>query len=97
VHVGTEAGATMRASTAFSRLLQVPVASVAAVILEASGWWPLCAGARAGLSVRAAAVRAAWTTDRHERCRWRHLDLGSTRCFLECELRLFRCPGLRAS
>jgi hypothetical protein len=34
--IGTEAGAKMRVSTAFSRLLQVPVASVAAVILE--GW-----------------------------------------------------------
>jgi transposase len=31
--------------------------------------------------------------DRHQHRRWRHLDLGSTRCFLECELRRFRCPG----
>jgi transposase len=25
--------------------------------------------------------------------RWRHLDLGSCRCFIECELRRLRCPG----
>jgi transposase len=30
----------------------------------------------------------------HERRvrRWRHLDLGGTRCFIECELRRVRCP-----
>jgi transposase len=27
--------------------------------------------------------------------RWRHLDLGSSRCFIECELRLLRCPDCR--
>lgn len=27
--------------------------------------------------------------------RWRHLDLGSTRCVIECELRLLRCPDCR--
>jgi transposase len=27
--------------------------------------------------------------------RWRHLDPGSTRCVVECELRLFRCPECR--
>lgn len=27
--------------------------------------------------------------------RWRHLDLGRTRCFLEYSLRRFRCPGCR--
>jgi transposase len=27
--------------------------------------------------------------------RWRHLDLGSTRCIIECELRLLRCPDCR--
>ena len=25
--------------------------------------------------------------------RWRHLDLGSTRCVIECELRRLRCPA----
>ena len=27
--------------------------------------------------------------------RWRHLDLGATRCVIECELRLLRCPDCR--
>jgi hypothetical protein len=33
----------------------------------------------------------------HDRCfkRWRHLDLGSTRCVIECELRLLRRPDGR--
>jgi hypothetical protein len=33
----------------------------------------------------------------HERGvkRWRHLDLGATRCVIECELRLLRCPDCR--
>jgi transposase len=25
--------------------------------------------------------------------RWRHLDLGSSRCVIECDLRRLRCPG----
>jgi transposase len=25
--------------------------------------------------------------------RWRHLDLGASRCVIECELRRLRCPG----
>jgi transposase len=29
------------------------------------------------------------------RKRWRHLDLGATRCIIECELRLLRCPDCR--
>jgi transposase len=28
----------------------------------------------------------------HRIKRWRHLDLGSTRCVIECELRRLRCP-----
>lgn len=28
--------------------------------------------------------------------RWRHLDLGPTRCVIECELRLLRCRDCRA-
>jgi transposase len=26
------------------------------------------------------------------RKRWRHLDLGSSRCIIECDLRRLRCP-----
>lgn len=83
----------MRVSTAFNRLLQVPGASVAAVRFEREGVVvSLRRRARRLVCPRCGCLgRAGY--DRRERRRWRHLDLGSTRCFLECELRRFRCPG----
>jgi transposase len=83
----------MRVSTAFNRLLQVPGASVVAVRFEREGIVvSLRRRARRLICPRCGCLgRAGY--DRRERRRWRHLDLGSTRCFLECELRRFRCPG----
>jgi transposase len=83
----------MRVSTAFNRLLQVPGASVVAVRFEREGVVvSLRRRARRLVCPRCGCVgRAGY--DRREQRRWRHLDLGSTRCFLECELRRFRCPG----
>ena len=83
----------MRVSTAFNRLLQVPGASVQAVRFEREGLVVLLRRrARRLVCPRCGCLgRAGY--DRRERRRWRHLDLASTRCFLECELRRFPCPG----
>jgi transposase len=83
----------MRVSTAFNRLLQIPGASVAEVRFEREGVViGLRRRARRLVCPRCGCVgRAGY--DRREHRRWRHLDLGSCRCFLECELRRFRCPG----
>lgn len=83
----------MRVGTAFNRLLQVPGASVAAVSFEREGVVvALRRRARRLVCPRCGCLgRAGY--DRRQHRRWRHLDLGSTRCFLECELRRFRCPG----
>ena len=83
----------MRVSTAFNRLLQVPGASVVAVSFEREGVVvSLRRRARRLVCPRCGCVGGAGY-DRRERRRWRHLDLGSTRCYLECELRRFRCLG----
>lgn len=83
----------MRVTTAFNRLLQVPGASVQAVSFEREGIVvSLRRRARRLVCPRCGCLgRAAY--DRRQRRRWRHLDLGSTRCYLECELRRFPCPG----
>lgn len=83
----------MRVSTAFNRLLQVPGASVAEVRFEREGVVVgLRRRARRLVCPRCGCLgRAGY--DRRQRRRWRHLDLGSTRCYLECELRRFPCPG----
>jgi transposase len=85
----------MRVSTAVHRLLQVPGASVTAVSFEREGVVvSLRRRARRLVCPRCGCLgRAGY--DRRERRRWRHLDLGSTRCFLACELRRFPCPGCR--
>jgi transposase len=83
----------MRVSTAFNRLLQVPGASVAGVSFEREGIViGLRRRARRLVCPRCGCLGGAGY-DRRERRRWRHLDLGATRCFLECELRRFPCPG----
>src|SRR5712692_5964860 len=89
----TDEEAEMRVSTAFNRLLQVPGASVQTVRFEREGLVvSLRRRARRLVCPRCGCLgRAGY--DRRERRRWRHLDLGSTRCYLECELRRFRCPG----
>src|SRR5712691_8432495 len=83
----------MRVSTAFNRLLQVPGASVAAVSFEREGVVVSLRRRRRRLVCPRCGCLGRAAYDRRERRRWRHLDLGSTRCFLECELRRFRCPG----
>jgi transposase len=84
----------MRVSTAFNRLLQVPGASVQAVSFEREGVVVrLRRRARRLVCPRCGCLgRGAY-----DRRRWRHLDLGSTRCYLECELRRFPCPAVSGS
>src|SRR6266487_2715902 len=84
----------MRVTTAFNRLLGIGGVSVASVGFEREG-------VVLGLRLRRRLLvcshcgcvgRAGY--DRRRR-RWRHLDLGGTRCFLEYALRRFPCPGCR--
>ncbi len=89
----------MRVTTAFKRLLRLPGAFVTDVSFSAEG---VIVSVRLQRRRRVCA-RCGQTGRRlqiHDRRvkRWRHLDLGSTRCVIECELRLLRCPdcGVRA-
>jgi len=83
----------MRVTTAFNRLLALPGPSVRSVRFEREG---VVVGLRRR-SRRLVCPRCGCLGeagyDRRERRRWRHLDLGGVRCYLECELRRFPCPG----
>ncbi len=82
----------MRVTTAFNRMLKLPGASVSDVAFGGEGVVVTvclrrrrrkrCAGCGAtrGLQVRDRRVK-----------RWRHLDLGVSRCVVECELRRLDC------
>lgn len=83
----------MRVTTAFNRMLQVPEASVWSVSFEREGVVIGLRRRRRRLVCPRCGCLGRAGYDRREPRRWRHLDLGSTRCFLECELRRFRCPG----
>ena len=89
----------MRVTTAFNRLLCLPGASVTDVSFGGEGVIVtvrlrrrrrVCSGC--GQSGRQLQIH-----DRRVK-RWRHLDLGATRCVIECELRLLRCAtcGVRS-
>lgn len=82
----------MRVSTAFNRLLGISGVTVTGVRFDRDG---------VVVSVRRRARRLVCPRCGcvgrpgydHRVRRWRHLDLASTRCFVECELRRFPCPG----
>jgi transposase len=81
----------VRVSTAFKRLLRLPGASVADVSFGAEG---VIVTVR--LRRRRRVCAQCGQTGRleiHDRRvkRWRHLDVGASRCWIECELRLLRC------
>jgi transposase len=81
----------VRVSTAFKRLLHLPGASVIDVSFTGEG-----VVVTVGLRRRRRVCSACGQTGRleiHDRRvkRWRHLDLGASRCWIECELRLLRC------
>jgi transposase len=82
----------MRVSTAFNRLLGIRDVSVSGVRFERAGLVVTVRGRARRLACARCGCVSRAGYDRRRR-RWRHLDLGSTRCFLEYELRRFRCPG----
>jgi transposase len=79
----------MRASTAFNTMLAIAGASVAAVRFE-----PTAIVVQLRRRTRHPVCPCGWTGraiyDRSVR-RWRHLDLGGCRLFLEAEVRRFHC------
>jgi transposase len=83
----------VRVTTAFNRMLGLPGASVVDVGFERAG---VVVSVR--LRRRRRVCSACGQTGRHLEIadrritRWRHLDLGASRCVIECELRRLRCP-----
>ncbi len=85
----------MRATTAFNRLLRLPGAWVIDVSFSGEGVIVtvrlrrrrrVCSGCgQVGGQIHGWRIK-----------RWRHLDLGATRCFIECELRRLWCPDCGA-
>lgn len=82
----------MRANTALNKLLGLQGAWARGVRFAEEGIVcevalrrrrPVCSGCGQSKGLR--------VHDRR-RTRWRHLDLGAQRCFVECELRRVRCP-----
>jgi len=86
----------MRATTAFKRLLRLRGASIVDVSFNGEGLI-VSVGLRRRRRVCAVCGQTGRRLALHDRRvnRWRHLDLGSTRCIIECELRLLRCPDCR--
>jgi transposase len=89
----------VRVTTAFKRLLRLPGASVIDVSFSAEGV-VVTVGLRRRRRVCAECGQTGRGLQVHDRRlkRWRHLDLGASRCWIECELRGLRCPdcGLRS-
>ncbi|MCA1677550.1 MAG: ISL3 family transposase [Actinobacteria bacterium] len=81
----------MRVTTAFNRLLRLPGASVIDVCLGGEG---VTVVVRLRRRRRVCSSCGQLGTRIHARRvkRWRHLDLGATRCVIECELRRLDCP-----
>jgi transposase len=82
----------VRVTTAFKRLLRLPGASVVDVSFSAEGV-VVIVRLRRRRRVCAACGQTGRHLEIHDRRlkRWRHLDLGASRCIVECELRLLRC------
>ncbi len=81
----------MRVTTAFNRLLRLPGARVIDVSFSAEGVVVEVALRRRHLVCSGCGQVFTGMRDRHAR-RWRHLDLGGQRCFIEYRLRRVACP-----
>ena len=81
----------MRVSTAFNRMLRLPGAWVTDVAFSGEGVIVTVRLRRRSRVCSGCGARALEIKDRRVK-RWRHLDLGSCRCFIECELHRLRCP-----
>jgi transposase len=81
----------VRVSTAFKRLLRLPGASVADVSFTGDGVLvTVRLRRRRRVCGNCGQTGALEIHDRRIK-RWRHLDLGASRCVIECELRRLRC------
>jgi transposase len=82
----------MRVQTAFKRMLRLPGASVIDVGFGAEGVI-VTVKLRRRRRVCSRCGQTGAQLQIHDRRvkRWRHLDLGSSRCVIECELRRLRC------
>jgi transposase len=82
----------VRVTTAFKRLLRLPGASVVDVSFTAEAVI-VVVRLRRRRRVCATCGQTGRQLQIHDRRlkRWRHLDLGPSRCVIECELRLLRC------
>jgi transposase len=83
----------VRVTTALKRLLRLPGASVVDVSFGVEG---VIVTVRLRRRRRVCSScgqtgRLLQVHDRRQK-RWRHLDLGASRCIIECELRRLRCP-----
>lgn len=87
----------MRVTTAFNRLLRLPGAAVIDVSFSGEGVI-VTVRLRRRRRVCSRCGQTGRGVHLHDRRlkRWRHLDLGSTRCFIECELRRVWCPDCGA-
>ncbi len=81
----------MRASTAFNRVLALPGASVTGVRFAQEG---VIIGLRLRRRRRICSRCGQVCRATHDTvlCRWRHLDLGSQRCYVVARLRRVKCP-----
>jgi transposase len=82
----------MRVTTAFKRLLRLPGATVADVSFSSEGVVvTVRLKRRRRVCGECGQIGRLEIHDRRVK-RWRHLDLGASRCFIEAELRRLRCP-----
>ena len=83
----------MRVTTAFKRLLRLPGASVTDVSFGAEGVIvTVKLRRRRRVCSRCGQTGRQLEIHDHRVKRWRHLDLGASRCVIESELRRLRCP-----
>jgi transposase len=86
----------VRVTTAFNRMLRLPGASVIGVAFAAEGVIvTVRLRRRRRVCSGCGQVGALAIHDRRVK-RWRHLDLGASRCFIVCELRRFWCRACGA-
>ncbi len=81
----------MRVTTAFNRMLRLSGAGVQDVAFSGEGVIVTVRLRRRRRVCSGCGARGLQIKDRRVK-RWRHLDLGPSRCFIECELRRLRCP-----
>jgi transposase len=81
----------VRVTTAFKRLLRLPGASVIDVSFGADGFVVVVRLRRRRRVCGSCGQTGRLEIHGRRLKRWRHLDLGASRCLIECELRLLRC------